>query len=98
MEELEIGTSNTEELKCLVCNKYFSNKRILKRHSITCGSKKSKNLNSVQCPDLLCNKSFTNKKMLKSHIESDHGVKLKNKQKTFETLHGKCNILNFYFI
>jgi superfamily I DNA and/or RNA helicase len=68
MEELEIGTSNTEKLKCLVCNKYFSYKRTLKRHSITCGSKESKNINSVQCPDLSCNKSFTNKKMLKSHI------------------------------
>jgi hypothetical protein len=88
----------TEELKCLVCNKYFSNKRTLKRHPITCDSKESKNINSVQCPDLSCNKSFTNKKMLKSHIESDHGVKLKNEQKTFATLYGKCNLLNYYFI
>jgi hypothetical protein len=84
MEELEIGTSNTEELKCLVCNKYFRNKRTLKRHSITCGSKESKNINSVQFPDLSCNKSFTNKKMLKSFIESDHGMKLKNEQKSLQ--------------
>ena len=72
MEELEIGTGNMEELKCLVCNKYFSYKRTLKRHSITCGSKESKNINSVQCPDLSCHKLFTNKKMLEFHIESDY--------------------------
>jgi hypothetical protein len=48
MEEFGIATSNMEELKCLVCNKYFSYKRTLKRHSITCGSKESKNINSVQ--------------------------------------------------
>ncbi|XP_022182496.1 uncharacterized protein LOC111042260 [Myzus persicae] len=96
MEELEIGTGNMEELKCLVCNKYFSYKRTLKRHSITCGSKESKNINSVQCPDLSCHKLFTNKKMLKCHIESDHGVRLLNEQKTFATLHGKCDLLNIH--
>ncbi|XP_016656168.1 uncharacterized protein LOC100573502 [Acyrthosiphon pisum] len=65
----EFGSSNMEELKCMVCNKYFSYKRTLKRHLITCGSKESKNLNSVKCPDLYCNNSFTNKKMLKLHIQ-----------------------------
>ncbi|XP_050065990.1 uncharacterized protein LOC126555069 [Aphis gossypii] len=87
MEDLGIATSNMEELKCLVCNKYFRYKRTLKRHSITCGSKESKNINSVQCPDSACNKTFTNKKNLKFHIEADHGVKLLNEKRTFATLH-----------
>jgi len=87
MEEFE--SSNMEELKCMVCNKYFSYKRTLKRHLITCGSKESKNLNCVKCPDLSCNMSFTNKKMLKLHIVADHGVELQNEQKTFATLNSK---------
>jgi hypothetical protein len=97
MEEFGIATGNIEELKCLVCNKYFSYKRTLKRYSITCGSKESKNINSVQCPDSACNKSFTNKKPLKFHVEADPGVKLQNEKRTFATFHGKCDLLNFNF-
>jgi len=93
----EFRSSNMEELKCMVCNKYFSYKRTLKRHQITCGSNESKNCNNVKCPDLSCNKLFTNKKMLKSHIVENHGVQLQNEQKTFVTFNGKCDLLNFYF-
>ena len=35
--------------------------------------------------------------MLKLHIVADHSVELQNEQKTFATLNGKCDLLNFYF-
>lgn len=50
-----------DEQKYVVCNKYFSYKRTLKRHLIICGSKESKNVNCMECLYLSCNKSFTNK-------------------------------------
>ncbi len=55
-----------DEQKYVVCIKYFSYKRTLKRHLIICGSKGLKNVNCVKCPYLSCNKSFTNKKNFKN--------------------------------
>lgn len=77
------------QFKCVRCSKYYSYKKTMKQHLITCGSKHQKNIICIKCPDLRCSKIFSNKKLLKEHINIDHGVQLQEKQLRFTSMYGK---------